>query len=146
MKYLVVKSLPIIGFEKGKVVDSELVTGVDFSNTEYFEPYVESKFKVDELVVYHGILCKVIKFLPGKSKSFNNYDLKDVNSGMRYQSAPECNLSTPTLFWFINSDGVICRDFEERGRINKAGLAWKKKIGNYFKSLQAVQSVINGSR
>ena len=43
-----------------------------------------------------------------------------------------CHISYKRLYWFVNSDGVVCSDIKDR---KPAREKWLKKVGNYWPSL-----------
>lgn len=130
MKYTIKKAIPVNGLNRvNEIVESSDFPTVNFQNTEYFEPYTQSKYNVCEFVVYLGTLYEV------KNVNSGIYQIKDANGCQVLNRIKEVNLQKPNFYWFINSDGVICRDFEQRRAINKTGLNWKKTAGNYFTSL-----------
>ena len=137
-RFLVKKNLPFKEnpLIKGDVIDSNnpCLKFIDVENAEYFERIAVGKFNKGDEILYKT----------------NNYDkfefyviVQDfMNSQYRIQNVKTHLFSTitdktkfvviPTKFWFVNSNGSICTDFEERDGINVQGLRFKKQIGNYF--------------
>ena len=63
------------------------------------------------------------------------FRIKGVDNGICITIKHDTKLRQPTRFWFINSNGKIINDYEERAKVNNSGLAHKKITGNYFKSM-----------
>lgn len=138
MKYVVKKSIPLaIPLKKGDVIDSKDVkyNFLDFKDVNFFERYSEPLYKEgDELLIklssYHREkLFKITKVLYNKQ-----YEVYDGSTHIVISE--KTKVRKPTNFWFINSNGKICPDYEERFGIDKEGLDFKKQTGNYFKTIE----------
>jgi hypothetical protein len=55
-------------------------------------------------------------------------------NGKQFTDMTESELKTATIYYFINSEGVVCRDFEERSNLTRQALEWRRITGNYFAS------------
>ena len=131
MKYEVIKALPFSGFNLvGQIKESSLSPEVVFTNTEYFKPVIERKYNVGTTLVYKGALVQLDKYT-----STLRVEVHYIGHGVPFL-VNESELSVPTFFWFINSNGQCTRDFTERKGLNPEGMKWKTLTGNYFKSLE----------
>lgn len=133
MKYVVLETIPVKGCIKGAVVESTDYKGVDFSDTKFFELQSFGKYPDRTQVVYNGLLCEVLGSKQNALKT-RVYKLQNVFQSGRFDNVAEASLTAPTFFHFINSDGQVCRDFEERLTLKKASLEWRKASGNYFET------------
>lgn len=137
MRYIVKKQIPIAGgLKKGYVIDSShaIYSNLDFSDKEFFEPYPEQLYEINQEVVYDGIRYKVINII----NNGINYVIRNDN-GIQTTINNKTKILIPTNFWFINSNGQIQSDYEERKGINKDGLKFKKLTGNYFVTFELAQ-------
>ena len=150
MKYLIIKSLPFAGFEEGAVIDATggwLYLNVDFTNTEYFKPVIESNYIVGQELVLStckGSFLVKVESITNGDEAVNHlipyYSVKQVNGINRLNPVREERLSLPKWFWFINSDGEVCCDYEQRKGISQKGLAWKQMVDNYYTSEENAKS------
>lgn len=131
-KYVVMKDIPLIPnpLKKGDVITPALggYEHLNVKDEKFFKPYQEPLYKMDEqLIIKNGsTIYKVTQvFNTGRytiSDGLCNFTITDKTSNVRKVKS----------FWFINSNGIISPDCEERKGMNKEGLAYKKATGNYF--------------
>mgnify|MGYP001228386871 CR=1 FL=1 len=142
MKYLVKKNIPLIlGIKKGDIIDSndKMYSILDLRDTSFFEAYIETSLVVGDHIICSEFdfqskdLCEII------SENGNNFTVKNLKNGKSFSIKKKSKYKIPTYFWFINSNGELQSDYEERPRINKLGLEFKKKIGNYFSNKEDCQ-------
>jgi hypothetical protein len=149
IRYVLKKDIPfrINKLKKGDIIDQNYsqIGLLDLSDTNYFEVYFEPIYQVGEQLLYKknrytGFeLYDVITGFNGKQ-----YRIKNVKTGQIEEITDKTvGVKKLTKFWFINSNGQICSDYEERRDINKEGLEYKKKIGNYFSSLEIAREYKN---
>lgn len=138
-KYIVKKALPVNGLgEVDTIVLAENFPDVNFTNTEYFMPFPEGAYLIGDYVIFEKLLKSFDKqnlfvvINKGYKASSLVYEIKNVDNGKKHKDVKELDLKKPTFFWFINSDGLVCRDYLERKSIKKMGLEWKKVTGNVF--------------
>ena len=131
MKYLVKKPIPLITglLNCGDIINSEdpKYKSISFANQDFFEIYYEPIYYIGQEIIYNQHLCKVKEIISNK-----RYDIMEEGSENHYTITDKSKVTIPKRFWFINSNGIISSDIEERKKINKAGLEFKKLIGNYF--------------
>jgi len=137
-RYLVKKNLPLKEnpLIKGDIVDSNnpCFTIIDIENTEYFDLVVEGRFDKDDEILYKVNKYDKLEFYI-VIQNFHNgqYRIQNVKSKAFMTITDRSKYAEfPTKFWFINSNGAICTDFEERDNISIQGLKFKKQTGNYF--------------
>ena len=136
MKYTVKKNIPLKGgaLKKGDTIDDSdsKYWSLDFNDKDFFEIYQDPIYKKGQPLLYkpigdrHFSLFTVTTVFGNKTYEIKN-DHHDVHT-----ITEKTVVKIPTIFWFINSNGIVSSDFEERYGINKDGLDYKKRSGNYF--------------
>lgn len=131
MKYLVKKPIPLISglLNKNDIIDGNdpKYKNLSFDNSDFFEVYSDPIYQIDQEVIYNERLCKVKNIISSK-----RYDIIEEGTGTRYTITDKTKVSIPKRFWFINSNGIVCTDCEERSGIKKEGLNYKKITKNYY--------------
>jgi hypothetical protein len=135
-KYLVKKEIPLkTPLKKGDVFDNThpFFKLLDVNDSNFFEVYYEPIYKINEKLLFRGKrdvspqLYYIYSIVNPKS-----YTIKHVSDG-RVETITDktLNVKKPTFFWFVNSDGKLCEDYEERPSLSLVGLNFKRRIGNY---------------
>lgn len=147
MKYLVKKEIPLtMGILKvGDVIDGNDIkyNMLDFSNTNFFQKLGSPKYCEGQPLLYKDCLYFVTKIHPSVTKLGHIYTIKSSNNINITTIDDKTKIIIPTIFWFINSNGVICSDYEERKNISLNGIRFKKIAGNYFKALEDAKNKLN---
>lgn len=128
-RYLVKKTIPLNPpLKAGDVVDAShpFYKTLDFKDSNFFEIYSEPMYYVGQTLIYNNKLCVVNLVVNSKL-----YEVKNVNDGYKYRITDKTKTTSPTFFWFLNSDGKLIEDYEERETMNRTGLSFKKRVGNY---------------
>lgn len=133
-KYVVMKDIPLVPrpLKRGDVITPALggYEHLNLKDEKFFKKFQEPLYKKDDqLIIRNGsTIYKVLEVSnTGRytiSDGFCSMTITDKTSGVRRVKS----------FWFINSNGIISPDCEERKGINKEGLEYKKATGNYFNS------------
>jgi len=138
MKYVAKQSIPLKNktFKKGDIIESESTEGkyLDLTNINFFSEWKEPKYKVNDEVIILGEIYRIIEVSVD-----GNYMYKTTNGKIVSFNDNTKNIKTPTKFFFINSNGTIVPDYEERKSLKKDGLDYKKKTGNYFHTKKEAQ-------
>lgn len=147
MKYLVKKEIPLLTgtINVGEIINSDdlMYKTLDFSNTNFFEKLANPIYCVDQPLLYKDCLYFVTKVDRPVGKLGYTYTIKSSNNINVTTINDKTKIIIPTIFWFINSNGVICSDYEERKNISLNGIRFKKIAGNYFKTLEDAKNKLN---
>jgi len=147
MKYIAKKSIPLFKtpIKNGDIVDSDNqeYSSINFLDTSFFQLFKETPYnKNDKVLVKSGVLhkkvelCIVVKVDQLKGL----YEVRTINNNVINVVKERDIIGVPTYFYFINSNGRICNEYEERSGIDKDGLLFKKKSGNYFLDIDSARS------
>jgi len=137
-RYLVKKNLPFKEnpLIKGDVIDSNnpCFNIIDIYDSEYFMLIVDGRLNTDDEILYKVNKYDKFEFYIVVQDYYNGqYKIQNVKNKTFLTITDRSKfIELPTKFWFINSNGAICEDYEERDGINKQGLKFKKSTGNYF--------------
>lgn len=138
MKYTVKKNIPLLSgtLKKGDTIESTDANyqTLNFKDTDFFEIYHPPIYTKGQLLLYKPIGDNHFSLFTVSVVSGNkSYEIKNVNND-KYTINEKTIVKIPTIFWFINSNGIVSSDFDERYGIDKNGLEYKKHTGNYFAS------------
>ena len=119
--------------KKGDVIDSsfEQIKYLDLTDKNFFELYKEPIYTIGEELLYTEFSRTEI-YIVISAYGDGKYTIRNDKGALVYITDKTKNVKKPKRFWFVNSNGIISQDFEERKKIDKAGLEYKKAIGNYF--------------
>jgi len=135
-RVVLIAPIPFIGFKVGEIIEIEpgLSRIINFFDPKFFKPYFDPIYKVGEAVIYKGS----VRYVKSRKESVSGfiYVLNDIPklTSRFSETAKETELKPAKMFWFINSNGIVTPDYENRKGINHDGLKWKKQTGNYYKT------------
>lgn len=136
--YIVKKTIPLSPFplKKGDKIDKThpLFSMLDVSDSNYFDLYIEPKYQIGQELLYSKDKFVVLLYIVSKINN-GSYVLSRQGSSDVTITDKTPNVRIPTRFWFVNSNGKVCTDYDERKGIDKEGLIFKKKSGNYFDNI-----------
>lgn len=139
MKYLVKKTIPLIDspLKSGDIIDTmdHKYALLNFNDSNFFEKYHDPKYIVGQKLIYMRMLCTVKRIITPTT-----FEILHEGAGKRYTISDKAKTTNVTEFWFINSNGKICPDYEERSGILLTGLRYKKRTGNYFLSKEEAKT------
>lgn len=148
--YIVIAPLPIKSVKVGSIIEvtTENLNIINFSDTKFFKKYIKPLYDKGQKVYIsknkqvHYILNEPT--LNAKGEWVYTVSESPYPNNVRFSSSKyevtEKNIKPSCSFWFINSNGIICEDFENRPGLNKEGLHWKKSSGNFFPTKAAAQA------
>jgi len=135
IKYIVKKDIPFkpTPLKKGDVIDSsfEFIKYLDLSDNDFFMRYIEPIYTLGEELLYTEFNKTEVYNVTSVSGD-GKYTIRNGSGKLVNITDKTKNVKPPKRFWFINSNGIISQDFEERKNINFLGLEYKKITGNYF--------------
>lgn len=145
--YLVISPLPFKIFKVGQTIEAtdELVKFIDFSDTKFFRKSTKALYNKGQkvYVTKSSQLHYIINEPSLNAKGEWFYTVSESPTVTRYSTqkqVAEKDIKLPGVFWFINSNGLVCEDFENRPKIDKEGLEWKKISGNFFVTKEAAHA------
>ena len=145
--YLVISPLPFKIFKVGQTVEAteELSKFIDFSDTKFFRKSTKPLYSKGQKI-YVAKRSQIHYILEEPSLTAKGewlYRIDESPKVSRFSqgyTVNEKDIKLPGQFWFINSNGVVCEEFENRPKIDKEGLEWKKLSGNFFTSKEDAQN------
>ena len=145
--YLVISPLPFKIFKVGQTVEAteELSKFIDFSDTKFFRKSTKPLYSKGQkiYVAKHSHMYYILEEPSLNATGEWVYRYGESLRISRFSQSciiKEKDIKLPGQFWFINSNGVVCEDFENRPKIDKEGLEWKKLSGNFFLSKEDAQN------